>query len=184
MDIILLYYDLGMINDIILCWVPSHVDIAGNEKADKAAKAALDLHITRSMLPHSDFKCHAHSFIRSRWQQDWDEQTENKLHEVKPCLGPWPPIYDMSRRDQLVMARARIGHSYLTHGFLLRGEEPPMCVSCRDRLTVEHVLVHCTELSDIRDSHYECGSINDLFANTSIHCILNFLKESGLYPLF
>ena len=29
--------------DIIFCWVSSHVDIKGNEKADSAAKSALDL---------------------------------------------------------------------------------------------------------------------------------------------
>ena len=29
--------------DIVFCWVPSHTDIKGNEKADSAAKSALDL---------------------------------------------------------------------------------------------------------------------------------------------
>ena len=29
--------------DIVLCWLPNHVGISGNEEADKAAKDALSL---------------------------------------------------------------------------------------------------------------------------------------------
>ena len=105
-------------------------------------------------------------------------------HKVTPTLGPCTPIYDMSGRDQLVMARSRIGHTYLTQGYLLRGEEVPMCVTCRERVTVEHILVRCTDFDDIRRRFYQCHCLHDLFANHRIYDILNFLREIGVYFYF
>ena len=34
---------LNLDNKNIFCWVPSHIGIRGNEKADSVAKSALDL---------------------------------------------------------------------------------------------------------------------------------------------
>ena len=56
--------------DIILCWVPSHVGIRGNEKADSAAKSALDLPHAQVGVPYTDFKLLISQYIFShlaRW---------------------------------------------------------------------------------------------------------------------
>jgi len=33
------------------------------------------------------------------------------------------------------------------HGHLLQGETPPRCLACQVDLTVEHILLHCVNIS-------------------------------------
>ena len=65
----------------------------------------------------------------------WDEFPENKLYNIFPILKECPRT---NRKEETVMALLHTGHSFLTHSFLLKGEEPPMCIGCDKRLTIEH----------------------------------------------
>ena len=55
--------------DIIFCWVPSHVGIKGNEKADSAVKSALDLPHAQVGVPYTDFKHLISQYIFSTWKE-------------------------------------------------------------------------------------------------------------------
>ena len=95
-------------------WVPSHTAIKGNEKADSAAKSALDLPRAKVGVPSNDVKHCINQYIFSTWQDDWNSAVANKLHSVKPVLGDWQSSYRWCRKDEIVFCRARIGHTHLT----------------------------------------------------------------------
>ena len=40
-------------------------------------------------------------------------------------------------KEETVIGRLHIGRSFITHSFLLKGEEPPVCIGCDERVTVE-----------------------------------------------
>lgn len=168
---------------VIFCWLPSHIGIEGNEKADAAANLALQLNISRIKIPHSDFKHTIKAHYIQKWQQHWDDQNLNKLHSVKPVLGEWL-TGPLKRREELVLSRAHIGHTYLTHKYLLAGEDPPFCVSCHQILTVEHIFLHCVEFDDIRDGLFNVATLDELFRDINPKVIFQFLREAGLYHLF
>ena len=81
-----------------------------------------------------------------------------------------------NRKDETVMARLHIGHSFITHSFSLMGEEPPVCIGCDKRLTTEHILLTCSDFIEIRESHVTAKSLRMLFQDISPEKIFNFLK--------
>ncbi|KAG1658848.1 hypothetical protein GQR58_022769 [Nymphon striatum] len=146
-EILFKLHNLSFSNHVIFCWLPSHVGISGNEKADFAAKSALSLPVDHQFISYHDFYMYILKHILSIWQSKWDGEINNKLHAIKPKLGEWALAYRKSRKEESILCRLRVGHTYLTHSFLLRNEAQPVCGRCQLPLTVRHVLVDCAALT-------------------------------------
>ena len=76
------------------------------------------------------------------------------------------------------MDRLHIDHSFITHFFLLNGEEPPMCIGCDQHLTI--ILLTCSDFIEMRESHFTVQSLRMLFQDISPEKILNILKEINI----
>ena len=127
---------------IKFCCIPSHVNIPGNERADTAAKAALCLPITSVKLPASELKPCTSRFCLEEWQDIWNSAANNKLHAIYPTVGKCVHNNLVSRCDAIIINWLKIGHSHLTHSYLLSSEDQPTCTKCGTVLTVKHIL-HC-----------------------------------------
>ena len=79
------------------------------------------------------------------------------------------------------MAQLHIGHSFITHSFLLKGEEPPVCIGCDKSLTIEHILLTCSNFTEIRESHFTAKSLHMLFQDISPEKTFYFLKEICIF---
>ena len=117
------------------------------------------------------------------WQQSWNDPANrnNKLFTIKPDLGDWLPGLRTSRREEIILAPLRISHSYITHSYLLKGEEEPQCIPCNAPLTIKHVLVNFVDLVPARQTFFDVDSLTTLFDTVKFESIFDFLKEIHLY---
>ena len=172
--------------DIKFCWVPSHVGIYGNEKADEAAQEARDGNRPDSQkLPYQDFVPIVKSFVKDKWQESWHSNINNKLYQIMPIIKPFY-LSGLSRKNEVIIHRLRIGHTRLTHSYLMEpGRQPaPLCWFCNkddEIISVKHIMIECTNFRYTRRKHYVAADMKYLFERIPLKNIIGFLKEARLY---
>ena len=172
------------------CWVPSHVGVRGNELADEAAGAAAMSRgpVTPRPLPYRDYYPFMHSFLRDRWLREWRNIGPNKLRAIKDNVQVWRTSHRSVRREEVLLARIRIGHSRLTHKNLLDGDPPPYCEECLVPLTIEHIITECPNYADERRTHLGATGILEPLdlrvvlrdEERAVRAVLGFLSAVGL----
>ena len=103
-------------------WVPGHVGIRRNEVAYRAAKEALDKKPIADLMPFSDLKPLTATYVYQMWQKEWNETVlvSNKFHEILPKFPDKLLSFCNTRKENTVLNRLHIGHSYLTHSSILK----------------------------------------------------------------
>ena len=167
--------------EIVLCWIPSHIGIDGNEKVDSLAKIGLELNPTDTKIPYTDLKPTINEMIHAEWQTRWNTLKENKLFSIQKEIIPRSQTLQKRRRDETVLTRLKLGHSHLTHSFLLKGEDRPKCIQCDQSLTISHILLDCIDFEDDRKRFYNCRTLKEIFNHVEPKYIISFIKQVGIY---
>ena len=173
------------------CWVPSHRNIAGNERADVAAgRARRRDEQQHYRIPFTDYYPKVKLFIKNKWQQRWNQSNinrPNKLYAIQPEIGEFE-ILGLTRKEESVIHRIRIGHTRLTHAYLMEQpgpiKIPPLCHFCNDQnemLTVCHIMIDCPRFLYTRREFYFADSMKYLFENVPMIKIIGFLRTTGLF---
>ena len=148
---------------------------------DQQAKASLSLEPTSFKIPFSNFKPSINKYILEEWQTSWNNSIGNKLLDIKTTIGEYQSVVRNIRREEVVLARLLLGHTRVTHSYLLQGEEQPQCVGCNAPFTVCHFLLECVDFAQVRNNCFHVANMKQLFQDIHIDSIMTFLRQINLF---
>ena len=148
-NIIILHHQIlskGIV--ISLLWIPSHVDIIGNEIADACAnegrrRVQVDINIK---LGYSELKSLISNMINSDMAQtQYEEINHYKVDQFRQIVQRINTKINLDG-DNYLLNRLRVGAAM----FDLPGREL-YCRICKCRLTIDHVMMKCTVFENERE---------------------------------
>lgn len=161
-------------------WLPGHQNIGRSTEVDMLAKLTTkNTNTDIKKITSDDLQNYIKTNILQEWQHDW-LLTDNKLRQIKTTVKTWSDKFEVfTRRDEVVLTRLRIGHSFLTHGYLFQKKRMPNCNVCNAPLTIKHILTDCKRRDHLKIPH----DLHDLLTEGSPHIpiILQHLHDINIY---
>lgn len=167
---------------VTLLWVPSHINIEGNELADKAAKDAHCTGIPLQTTISQDAINAIKLLVKRKRDQQWSQITQNKLRNIKENTTEWQTSYQSKRQYEIALTRLRTGHTKITHSYILKKTPQPICELCQEPITVNHMLLRCRKLEHIRAKTNFPDTIAIALGDDpdKINTLFSFLQKTGL----
>jgi ribonuclease HI len=162
-------------------WVPSHMNIRGNELADLAAKNGADLN-------HSNEKFVSIAFLKRKikenclneWKLNWNSYISNKNdhnHYKQFKMTPkWKtnPL-KLNKKDFSTIIQLKLGHGYFkSYLFNININESNKCYTCKTKENPAHLILYCKNYNDIRNHLKKKYDLNGL--NLNLNQIFNTKK--------
>lgn len=155
---------------VTILWIPSHMGIEGNERADEIAKRAL--HQPGISVPpcfHKSITSPYNSIKAATVFDQWN-RSEVFLRTINPS-GTRPDYNKLlTRADCIFLTRLRVNKTIFNTRHYYERTDPARCVTCNNILSVRHILSECplSRINQPLESILDC----------SISCMLSKIRTA------
>ena len=154
-----------------------------HHRAKLATKEPL---IQFNTLEPNDIKRWGRNFIYQQKLKNYTDQPNHYTRVNPNNIRPLLPS-NISCSELQMFTRLRIGHTKLTHSYLLLKLNPPECPFCNlQPFNIEHILDHCIYLQNVRSSIFTRSLPSNLLQTHNAHNISQlhrFLKTMNIHNL-
>lgn len=181
---------------VYFCWVPAHMGVEGNERADRIAKKALKFRkeeILSIPFGKGEAKAVIREAVRELWQRKWDNNYKGRhYHNIQKSINV-KLFKGKCRREEVIISRLRFGHTGLNATlFLMAKVGTAKCNFCNATEDVEHVIMKCVKYSSerkrLKEKMCQRGrrwSLEGVLAadqdgHECYRALLRFAKDTGL----
>ena len=127
------------------------IDVAWTDTSQETLDQDID---PLASVHYTDMKPLINSYIQKLVQTKWDVAVHCRdLYLVKPTLGPPKKFQHLTRAEEVVITRLRIGHTKATKSHILSRGPQTGCHHCGQTLTIDHMLLECALLQECRDEY-------------------------------
>jgi RNase H len=133
--------------NVNLIWVPSHINILGNERADKLAGQAtknpsIDITLPLEIKEIDPF---IKTYINRKSQEEWNNSSST-YKEIQPQISNQPFFTHPCRKTEVCITRLQLGRCKLNHYIhQLDPSVSSLCNKCGKEETIHHFLLQCRD---------------------------------------
>ncbi|XP_045108585.1 uncharacterized protein LOC123503146 [Portunus trituberculatus] len=175
---------------VTINWIPSHVGIRNNERADTLAKQGAHLPLVTINIPRSLRQLQGkirHSAVLQRRRQEREAQAGDSIsarwYAEVAAARPCQTDQGESKRMEVVRSRIRLGYQYGWQLGIAATDEQKQCRLCRvrDGHTLQHYLRDCPRVRQQRD---QCAVPSPTLAQLAIHFLDILPQTLRVHPNF